>query len=122
MRLGPPPPARFRALARRTTGLGAGVVTLALAGALAVGESVPAPCVGCATEYDGGVPLRVPGVGSNRSHPTPAKYSSGQACASEGTTSRTPSTSVPGRNPVAVRAGMPRLRAMSTIAVVNCTQ
>lgn len=40
MRLGPPPPARFRALARRTTGLGAGVVTLALAGALAAN---PAP-------------------------------------------------------------------------------
>ena len=34
------------------------------------------------TAHDGGSPVRVDGVGSNRTQPTPSKYSSGQACAS----------------------------------------
>ena len=49
-------------------------------GAAVVGASVGSGVVGAA--QPGTVPARVAGVGSNRIHPTPSKYSSGQAWAS----------------------------------------
>ena len=64
----------------------------------------------------GALPLRTEGVGSNRIHPAPVKYNSGQACASLTETSHSPSgVRVPGRKPTATRAGIPRVRAMTAI-------
>ena len=72
--------------------------------------------------YSGATPLRVPGVGSKRTQPRRGKYSSGQAWASETRTTRSSPSAAPGRNPTAIRAGMPAARASMTIAEVNCTQ
>ncbi|CAM5372402.1 hypothetical protein SCYAM73S_03242 [Streptomyces cyaneofuscatus] len=56
------------------------------------------------------------GVGSKRVHPTPSKYSSGQACASRSPTEVEPSAwRVPGVKPTATRAGMSRVRAIAAI-------
>lgn len=73
------------------------------------------------TVYAGTVP-RV-GVGSKRVHPTPSKYSSGQAWASRSPTETDPSSCVvPGAKPTATRAGMPSVRAIAAIANEKCTQ
>ncbi len=72
--------------------------------------------------YSGATPLRVPGVGSNRTQPSLGNNSSGQAWASETRTTRSSPSGAPGRNPTAIRAGMPASRASMTIAEVNCTQ
>ena len=52
----------------------------------------------------------------------PGKYSSGQACASAARTSYSLPRFVPGRNPIATRAGMPSERALITIAVAYWVQ
>ena len=73
--------------------------------------------------HDGVLPVRDAGVGSNRTQPVPAKYSSGQACASCERTTYDPSACFsPGRNPMATRAGMPLIRAISAIVAANCSQ
>ncbi len=73
--------------------------------------------------HSGGAWVRVAGVGSNLTQPTPSKYSSGQAWASSARISHSPGeVSDPGRNPTATRAGMSRLRAIRAIVDANCTQ
>ena len=72
--------------------------------------------------YSGATPLRVPGVGSKRTQPSRGKYSSGQAWASETRTTRSSPSIEPGRNPTAIRAGMPAARESITMAEANCTQ
>jgi hypothetical protein len=59
------------------------------------------------------------GVGSKRVQPMPSRYSSGQEWASEAVTVHTPLVKVPGRNPIAMRAGIPTARDIITIAVAN---
>nr|WP_242525600.1 hypothetical protein [Phycicoccus sp. DTK01] len=70
----------------------------------------------------GGRPLRTPGVGSKRTHPSSGNHSSGHACASLTRTTRSLPSGVPGRKPTAIRAGMPLSRAIMIIALENCTQ
>ena len=78
---------------------------------------------GPGSAHRGGAPDWTAGVGSKRTQPTSAKYSSGHACESRPVTTYTPSSSCrPGRNPTARRAGMPSDRAITVIAVANCTQ
>ncbi len=73
------------------------------------------------TVYDGVEP-RV-GVGSKRVHPTPSKYSSGQACASRRPTDIEPSDcAVPGVKPTATRAGIPSVRAIAAMVNEKWTQ
>ncbi len=101
-------------------GFGLGAVSSSSSGA-AEGVGVAPPGVVSGRVYSGTVP-RV-GVGSNRVHPTPSKYSSGQACASWRFTSTLPSPrSAPGAKPTATRAGMPSERAMAAIAKEKWTQ
>ena len=63
----------------------------------------------------GSVPIAT--VGSKRTQPNPAKYSSGQACMLCEVTSHEPSPCwVPGVNPTATRDGIPTTRAISDMA------
>ncbi|OPZ51819.1 MAG: hypothetical protein BWY91_02573 [bacterium ADurb.BinA028] len=74
------------------------------------------------TVHDGAVPVRTLGVGSNRTQPAPGKYSSGQEWASPAVTVQRPPSWLPGRKPMATRAGIPAARDIITMAEVNCTQ
>ncbi len=74
------------------------------------------------TPVEAGLPR--PGVGSKWVHPTPARYTSGQACAWRPRTMYSPGRSVgsPVVKPTATRAGIPSDRAMAPNEVANCSQ
>ena len=67
--------------------------------------------------------MRLCGVGSNRTQPTPPKYISGQACRSWVLKVQVSGPVLSARRkPTATREGMPRVRPITAIAAANCSQ
>jgi hypothetical protein len=64
----------------------------------------------------------VSGVGSNVVQPTPGKWASTQAWASDVVMRRASPSTVPAVKPTATRAGTPTARSITAIADANCSQ
>src|SRR4051812_29612656 len=115
-----------------TSGRGAVVVAPAASGevTVVVVASVVAvfgePAVACASGtpvYASPPGMPRPGVGSNGTHPKPARYTSGQAWPWYPRTVYQPSAPrSPVVKPTPMRAGRPTARAMAAYAPANCSQ